>query len=141
MKKEPWYLHQLTLDQLKLFIEEARTGKTNEKAFIGIVAPAAVQRIEAVCGIKVEKIMLESGAVRHSYSKEYHLLGKDDIFHFVDVVNTATDMQLSGKKHLNHEVITLTKDINGQILFAVEVRINHGGWLSLVTCYRLHKKR
>jgi len=85
--------------------------------------------------------MLESGAVRHSYNKAYHLLGKDDIFHFVDVVNTAIDIQLSGKKHLNNDVITLKKDINGKILFAVEVRLNHGGWLSLVTCYRLHKER
>jgi len=85
--------------------------------------------------------MLESGAIRHSYSKEYHLLEKDDIFHYVDVVNTADDIRLSGKKHLNNDVITFTKDINGQILFAAEVRVNHGGWLSLITCYRLHKKR
>jgi hypothetical protein len=53
----------------------------------------------------------------------------------------GTDIRLSGKKHLSNEVITFTKDINGKILFAVEVRVNHGGWLSLVTCYRLHKKR
>jgi hypothetical protein len=39
-----------------------------------------------------------------------------------------------------NEVITFTKDINGEILFAVEVRVNHGGWLSLITCYRLQKK-
>jgi hypothetical protein len=139
--KESWYLHQLTHDELKVFVKESRTGKTNDKAFIGAVTPAAAQRIEAVCGKKVVKIMLESGAIRHSYSKEYHLLEKDDIFHYVDVVNTATDIQLSDKKHLNNDVITLRKDINGQILFAVEVRVNHGGWLSLVTCYRLHKKR
>jgi len=141
VKKEPWYLHQLTQDQLKLFIEEARTGKTNDKAFIETVVPAAAQRIEAVCGEKVVKIMLESGAIRHSYSKEYHLLEKDDILLYADVVNTATDICLSDKKHLNNNVITFTKDINGQILFATEVRVKHGGWLSLVTCYRLYKKR
>ena len=93
MVKEPWYIHQLTHDELKVFVEKARTGKTNDNAFIGIVASAAVQRIEALCGKKVEKIMLASGAVRHSYGKVYHLLGKDDIFHFVDVVNTATDIR------------------------------------------------
>jgi len=141
VKIEPWYLHQLTQDQLKLFVEEARTGKTNEKAFIETVTPAAVQRIEAVCGKKVEKIMLESGAIRHSYSKDYHLLEKDDIFFYADVVNTATDIRLSDKKHLNNNVITFTKDIRGQILFTTEVRVNHGGWLSLITCYRLYKKR
>ena len=113
MNKEPWYLHQLTQDELKVFVEESRIGK----------------------------IMLESGAIRHSYSKDYHLLENDDIFHYADLVNTATDVRLSGKKHLNNEVIIFTKDINGKIFFAVEARVNHGGWLSLVTCYRLHKKR
>jgi hypothetical protein len=141
VKKEPWYLHQLTQDELKVFVEEARTEKSNDIAFIGIVAPDAAQRIESACGEKVGKIMLESGAVRHSYSKDCHLLENDDIFHYVDVVNTATDIRTSGKKHLNNNVITFTKDINGNILFAAELRIRHGGWLSLVTCYRLHKKR
>ena len=140
MNKKPWYLHQLTQDELKVFVEKSRTGKSNDKAFIGTVAVDAAQRIEAVCGKKVGKIMLESGAVRHSYSKDYHLLENDDIFHYVDVVNTAIDIRLSGEKHLNNEVITFTKDINGEILFTVEVRVNYGGWLSLVTCYRLHKK-
>jgi hypothetical protein len=141
VRKEPWYIRQLTNDELKVFVEKARAGKTNDKAFIGLVTASAAQRIEAVCGKKVEKIMLESGAIRHSYSKEYHLLEKDDVYYYFDAVNTATDIRLSGKKHLNNDVITFTKDISGQILFAVEVRVNHGGWLSLVTCYRLHKKR
>jgi hypothetical protein len=141
VRKEPWYIRQLTHDELKVFVEKARTGKTNDKAYIGTVTPVAAQRIEAVCGKKVEKIMLESGAIRHSYSKEYHLLEKDDIFYYIDMINTSIDIKLSGKKHLNNDVIIFTKDISGQILFAVEVRLNHGGWLSLVTCYRLHKKR
>ena len=139
--KEPWYTHQLTHEQLKLFIEEARTGKSNKKAFIGTVTPDAVQRIKSICGKKVQRIMLESGAIRHSYSKDYHLLEDDDIFYYIDVVNTSTDIQFSGKKHLNNDVLTFTKDINGKILFAVEVRVKHEGWLSLITCYRLHKKR
>jgi hypothetical protein len=105
MNKELWYLHQLTQDELKVFVEESRIGKSNNKAFIGTVTPAADQRIEAICGKKVGKIMLESGAVRHSYSKDYHLLENDDIFHYTDVVNTATDVWLSGKKHLNNEVM------------------------------------
>jgi hypothetical protein len=141
MNKNPWYSYQLTQNELKEFVEEALTGKSNNKAYIGTVTPATVQRIEVVCGKKVEKIMLESGAVRHSYSKDYHLLENDDVLHYVDVVNTTTDIRLSGKKHLNNEVITFTKDINGKILFAAEILVKHGGWLSLITCYRLHKKR
>jgi hypothetical protein len=82
MNREPWYLHQLTQDELKIFVEKARGGKNNDKAFLGAVAPDAAKRIETACGKKVGKIMLESGAVR----------------------------------------------------------VKHGGWLSLVTCYRLQKK-
>ena len=141
MNKEPWYSHQLSQEELRVFVEEARIGKSNVNAFIGTVTPAAAQRIEAVCCKKVEKIMLESGAVRHSYGKASHLLKNDDIIFFVDVVNTATDIQLSRKKHINNDVIIFTKNIDGKILFAAEVRVNHGGWLSLVTCYRQYKKR
>jgi hypothetical protein len=137
---KPWYSHQLTRNELKEFVEKAQDGKNNYKAYIGIVTPAAAQRIEITCGEKVGKIMLESGAIRHSYSKDYHMLEKDDVLHYVDVVNTAADIRLSEKKHLSNKVITFTKDINGKILFAVEVRVKHGGWLSMITCYRLHKK-
>ena len=66
MKKEKWYKRQLTQDELKVFIEEARTGKNNNQAFIGIVETSAAQRIEDICGKKVTKIMIESGAIRHS---------------------------------------------------------------------------
>jgi hypothetical protein len=38
-------------------------------AYIGTVVSATAQRIEAISGEKVKKIMLESGAIRHSYRK------------------------------------------------------------------------
>ena len=141
MKNERWFEKQLNHDEYRSFVKQSLSGKTNEKAFVGEVTPEAAQRIYKVSGQKVEKIMLESNAVRHSYSKQYHLLDSNDIFNYVDVLNTSTDIQLSSKKHLNNQVITFTKDIDGKILFAVEVRIKHGGWLSLLTCYRLHKKK
>jgi hypothetical protein len=40
-----WYIHQLTTEELKEFIEEARKGKDTRKAFIGTVMPEAKQRI------------------------------------------------------------------------------------------------
>jgi hypothetical protein len=84
--------------------------------------------------------MLESEAVRHSYGKKYHLLENDDIFHYHDVVNTAADYISQsqnapfGRPSLGIGSIAITKDIHGEILFAAEVRVNHDGWLSLVTC-------
>ena len=139
MEKEPWYRKQLTREELITFIEEARTGKKNEKAFIGTVEPDAAQRIEDACGKKAGKIMLESGGIRHSYKKANHNLKNDDLLHIVDVINTATDIKLSDKKHQNNECLKICKDIDGNITFVMEVRIHFGGWLALVTCYRKNR--
>ena len=139
MKKEKWYKTQLTQDELKVFIEEARTGKNNNQAFIGIVETDAAQRIEAVCGKKADKIMIESGAIRHSYKKVNHNLNNDDLLHIVDAINTATDIKISIKKHQNNECLEICKDIDGKITFIMEVRIHYGGWLALVTCYRQNR--
>ena len=135
--KEPWYIHQLNQDQLKLFIEEARTGKSNKKAFIGTVTPDAAQRIEAVCSKKVKNIMLERESIRHSFKKVSHKLKNDDLLHIVNAINTATDIKLSNTKHQNNECLEIYKEIGGKIIFTMEVRIHYGGWLALVTCYRL----
>ena len=138
-KTEKWYLHQLTTEELKIFIEEAKKGKENKKAFIGVVTFEAAQRIKNVCGKKVVNIMLESEGVRHSYRRTDHNLQDDDLLHLVDAINTATDIQLSDSTHQNNECLEISKNIDGKITFVAEVRINYGGWLALVTCYR-HKK-
>ncbi|GHV73121.1 hypothetical protein AGMMS49940_04230 [Spirochaetia bacterium] len=136
-----WYSHQLSFQELKQFIDEARNGKENKKAFIGTVESAAAMRIKAVCGEDVTSIMLESSSIRHSHGKIHHNLEDDDLLHLVDTINSATDIKLSPKKSENNKVLEFKKNINGEITFVEEVRINHGGWLSLVTCYRLKKQR
>ena len=139
VKKEPWYIHQLTQNELKVFVEESRTGKTNDKAFIGTIIPDAAQRIEAICGKKVKKIMLESEAVRHSFKKAGHNLKDDDLLHIVDVINTTKDIKVSDVTHQNNECLEICTNISGEITFVMEVRIHYGGWLALVTCYRLNR--
>jgi hypothetical protein len=136
MEKDQWYLRQLTQYELKEFVEKARTGKGNSIAYIGTVVPAAAQRIEAVCDKKVGKIMLESGAVRHSYRTLNHNLKDNDLLHIVNVINTATDIKISDTLHQNNECLEIRKDIGGELTFVMEVRIHYGGWISLVTCYR-----
>ena len=136
MKKEPWYIHQLTQDQLMLFIEEARTGKSNKKAFIGTITPDAAQRIKAVCNEIVKNIMLESEGIRHSLKKNSHNLKNNDLLHIVDAINTATNIKVSDTTHQNNECLEICIDIDGKITFIMEVRIHYGGWLALVTCYR-----
>jgi hypothetical protein len=136
VKKELWYIHQLTQDQLNLFIDEARIGKNNNKAFIGTVTPDAAQRIEAVCNIKVKNIMLESEGIRHSLKKASHNLRSNDLLHIVDAINTSTDIKVSDTTHQNNECLEICIDIDGKITFIMEVRVHYGGWLALVTCYR-----
>jgi len=136
VKKEAWYIHQLTQDQLMLFIEEARTGKSNKKAFIGTITPDAAQRIKAVCNEIVKNIMLESEGIRHSLKKTSHNLKNNDLLHIVDAINTATDIKVSDTTHQNNECLEICIDIDGKITFIMEVRIHYGGWLALVTCYR-----
>jgi hypothetical protein len=136
VKKEPWYIHQLTQDQLELFIEKARTGKNNNKAFIGTVTPDVAQRIEAVCRKKVKNIMLESEGIRHSYKRVSHNLKGNDLLHIVDAINTAIDIKVSNTTHQNNKCLEICNDIGGKITFIMEVRIHYGGWLALVTCYR-----
>jgi hypothetical protein len=139
MKKEPWYIHQLSQDQLRLFIDEARTGKSNKKAFIGTITLNAAQRIQAVCSKKVKNIMIESEGIRHSFKKDSHNLNNDDLLHIVDAINTASDIRLSNTQHQNNECLEISKNIGGKIIFVMEVRIHYGGWLALVTCYRLNR--
>jgi hypothetical protein len=141
MNQKPWYLHQLTQNELKTFVSESRAEKSNKRAYIGTVISAASQKIEVVCGKKVSKIMLESGAIRHAYKKSNHNLRDDDLLNLVYAINTATEtnIKVSDKTHQNNECLEISKEIDGEIIFVMEVRIHYGGWLSLVTCYRKNR--
>jgi hypothetical protein len=134
-----WYSHLLSNDELKEFVDEARNGKENKKAYIGTIEPDAAERIKAVCGENVSNIMLESEGIRHSLNKVSHNLHEGDLLHIRDVINTATDIRLSTATHQNNKCLEITKDLGGNITFVVEVRVKFGGWLALVTCYRQKK--
>jgi hypothetical protein len=83
--------------------------------------------------------MIESSSIRNSLKKASHNLKDDDFFHITGAINTATDIKVSNKKHQNNECIEICKDIGGKISFIMEVRTHYGGWLALVTCYRLNR--
>jgi hypothetical protein len=101
-----------------------------------MVETNAAQRIWAVSGKKVTKIMLESDAIRHSDRVAHHNLKDDDMLILVDIINTAVDIKISDKKHQNNDVIKISKDIDGKITVTLEIRVGHDGWLALVTCTR-----
>jgi hypothetical protein len=136
---ENWYMHQLSPDELRGFVEEARNGNTNKNAWIGIVQTEASERIKAAAGVRVSKIMIESGAVRHAYNKAHHLLEEDDLLLAAEVINNPTSIELSPRKHRGSQVLVFKGHANGEIYFLEAVRPKHAGWLSLVSCYRPKK--
>jgi hypothetical protein len=139
--REQWYSRMLSSDEFRQFVTNVLAGERHRKAWIGMVTPQTAARIRVLCGKTVSKIMIESDAVWHSCKKSAHNLEPDDIFHIVDVINTAEDIQKSEKGNQNNEVLKFNKDIDGIITFVEEVRINYEGWLALVTCYRQKKVR
>jgi hypothetical protein len=83
--------------------------------------------------------MLESGSVRHAYKKANHKLNGDDLLYMAEIINNATDIQVSDIKHQTNDCLEISYNLGGKIIFILEVRIHYGGWLTLVTCYRTKK--
>jgi L-threonylcarbamoyladenylate synthase len=137
--KVEWYSHQLTTEELKKFIEESRTSRSDNHAWIGNVEAGTALRIKAISGVDISKIMIEGGAIRHSYNKAHHNLEDTDLLHAAELINKAKSIELSTQKHRGSDVLIFKGDINGEIIFLKAVRPKHGGWLSLVTCYRPKK--
>jgi hypothetical protein len=136
-----WYSRILTPDEFRQLVAGALAGERHKKAWIGMIEPSAADRIRALCGKSVTKIMVESDSIWHSYKKGQHNLHFEDIFCVTDVINTASFMERSAEGNQNNEVIKFRKDSNGLITFVMEIRVKYEGWLALVTCYRLKKVR
>ena len=141
---EKWFSHQLTAEEFRNFVDEAQNSQDNSQirqAFIGVVAPDAAERVKAVSGKTVSKIMIDNGQIRHDYKKASHNLEPDDVFHIIDVINTATNITLSEKEFLESPALIFEKDLGGNVTFLVQVRSAFGGWLAFADCWRQKKKR
>jgi hypothetical protein len=138
-----WFSRQISLEEFTKFVHEAINSLDNaivKRAYIGDVTVEAAQRIKAVCGKTMGKIMVDNGQIRHAYKKLSHNLEADDIFHIIDVINTAPSITLSDKKFLHNPALVFEKDISGNITFLVQVRVEYGGWLAFADCWRKNKK-
>jgi hypothetical protein len=111
MKKEKWWLCQLSPRELEDFIEKAKTGNENESAFIGTVSGEAAQRIQELCGENVSKIRLNSWDIRHAYEDDKHYLEKDDVYYSAYVINNPSKMELSSRKNKDRHVLKFTGNI------------------------------
>jgi hypothetical protein len=131
---------QLSPKELKQFIDEARNGKDNHRAFIGTVKPETIRKIKEISEEAVSNIMLDSEHIRHSYNKTSHNLESDDVLYSVEVINNAREIKLSPKLNHGSKVLIFKGDVSGEIRFAEGIH-SKDGYLSLITCYRPKKSR
>ena len=141
---EKWFTHQLSAEEFKKFVDEAKNSPDNAKikqAYIGDVSTVVAPRIEAATGKSMTRIMIDNGQIRHAYKKISHNLEADDIFHILDVINNPDNITPSDREFLHSPALIFEKDIGGNITFLVQVRVEHGGWLAFADCWRKNKKR
>jgi len=135
-----WYNHVLSNDELKMFIKNARNGKSGN-ALIGIVSVTTKKIIKEKTGIDVTKIILEGSSVIHIDNPK-HKLEQDDVEKCVDVINNPVNITLSperSKQGLN--VLIFEGNINGKIFFVEVVHKKYLGFLTLKTAYRQNKQK
>ena len=129
-------------DKLLEFIEESlkKRDVPNKRVMIGKINEDAQERIEAKCGKKVKDIDIDKDSIIHALTQLHHNLEPEDILLAVDVINTATDIELSDKKHQNCDVLVFQKDIDGDITFLTEVHAKNG-FLLVCDAWRQKKAR
>jgi hypothetical protein len=62
------------------------------------------------------------------------------LLNVVEVINTATDISISNKKHKSNDVLVFKKDIDGEITFLAEVH-EKNGYLLVFNAWRQKKAR
>jgi hypothetical protein len=126
----------LTPEELRLFVEKAKSGRDNTEAVIGVITNEIVEQIKNMSGEIVSKIRVDSEHIRHSYNKISHKLEAGDIFHIIDVINKPDTMALSSEQNHGSKVLLFKADINGELFFVMGIHKKDNGYLSLITAYR-----
>jgi len=134
----------LTSNELKEFIDAVKESpKPYKRVIIGHVSDEAKKRIEIeakgkINAQKLNNINIDSESVYYALKKLHHNLESSDLLLAVEVINTATDIELSNTQHQDNDVILFKKDIDGEITFLTEVRIGKG-YLLIFDAYRQKK--
>jgi len=131
-------------DELAEFIEESLKNQKihtpNKRVIIGTVSDEAQKRIEEKCGSRVKNINIDNHSIVHAITQLHHNLEPEDILFAVEVINTATDIELSDEKHQDCEVLIFQKDIDGDITFLTEVHAKNR-YLLVCDAWRQKKAR
>ena len=135
-------MKRLSTEEIRVFIRESLEDRRSPtvRVMIGEINEAARMRIGAVCGKTVKNINIDNEGIRHALGKPAHNLEPEDLLLAADVINTTTDIELSGKKHLKSDVLVFRKDIDGEITFLTEVRVKNG-YLLVFNAWRQKKAR
>ena len=133
---------RLGTEELKAFIREAIEDRhlPHRQFKIGTIHDEAKKRVEAICGEKVRDIEIDNHSIIHALKKPEHNLEAEDLLLAVDVINHATDIELSERKHRHNKVLTFRKDIDGEITFLTEVHVKNES-LFVFNAWRQKKAR
>lgn len=127
-----------TKTEVKKFLSDAMNTNENRRISLGSVSDKARSRIKSVLGKDANRILLDSGEIRHAMAKKEHHISLSDLENISTVVNTTKSISLEPKKHQNNEVLRFKEEKENGLNVIMEFR-NRKGDLSLVTVYRVKK--
>jgi hypothetical protein len=132
---------EMDTEESRNFISESLNNRLKKATMrLGIVEASAKVRIaEKIGNINIEEITTSMDDVRHAYQPKHHL-EKYDLLLAANVINTATDVSLSDRKHADNDVLVFNKDIDGEITFLAEVHVKKGS-LVVFDCWHQKKAR
>ena len=124
-----------TKEEFKQFLNDAINTSENRRISLGPVISEAKERIKNKTGKNVNRIILDSGEIRHVMAKPNHYLKLSDLEKIADIVNNTNNITKEPKKHENNDVIRFVEEVENGINLIMQFRARKGD-LSLVTAYR-----
>lgn len=123
------------------FIEKHKNSKENERVSLGAISWEAKNRIKDKTGLNVERVILDSDSIRHTFNNPNHNLEPNDLDDMKDVIETSTDISLSSNKNaVGNPVIVFKKQEPNGVILCEEYRAKKKE-LELQTAYRIKKNR
>lgn len=136
--ESPKKLKTATKEEVKQFLKDAMNTNENRRISLGDVTDSAKERIKDKTGKQVNRILLDSGEIRHAMKKAEHHINLADFEKVYEIVNTTNKITLEEEKHQNNDVIRFVEEVENGINLIMEFRAKKGD-LSLVTAYRIKR--
>lgn len=132
-------LYTATKEELKQFLENSIKTNENKRISLGVVSEKARTSIKNKTGFEVNRIILDSGEIRHAMKKKEHHIELSDLEKITEIVETPASISLEPTKHQNNSVVRFIESKKNGINILMEFRSGKGD-LSLVTAYRVKKQ-